>query len=211
MRDASKIDGSVLGRHLRSRLTSGLVVLVPVAITLFVLNATVRLLTSFVLPSLRTLPFDIPEAALTAIALAITVVFIYGVGLVATHIIGHRLIRWGERLLLKLPIVKPIYSASKQVVGIIASPSNTSFQTVVLAEFPRRGSYSVGFLTSTILNPEGVTMHCVFIPTTPNPTSGFLIMLPENEITVTDMSVEDGIKMIVSGGMLSPQSYRVRP
>ena len=210
MRDASKKRGSALGRHLQSRLTSGLVIFIPIAITLFVLHATIRLLTSFVLPWLRNLPFNIPDAALVAVALTVMAISVYITGLVAAHFFGRRLIRWGDRLLLRLPIVKPVYSASRQVVSIFASPSRTAFHAVALAEFPRKDSFSVGFITGTMIDPEGVPMYCIFIPTTPNPTTGFIIMQPEDETIVTDLSVEEGVKMIISGGMLSPHSYRTR-
>lgn len=113
-------------------------IFIPIAITLFVLRATIRLLTSFVLPWLRNLPFNIPDAALVAVALTVMAISVYITGLVAAHFFGRRLIRWGDRLLLRLPIVKPVYSASRQVVSIFASPSRTAFHAVALAEFPGR-------------------------------------------------------------------------
>jgi uncharacterized membrane protein len=148
---------------------------------------------------------------LTAVALLATVMLIYLVGLVTTHIVGRRAIHWGERLLLKLPIVRSIYSASKQVVETFSSSTQAAFQAVVLVDFPRRDSLAVGFITGTILSPEGKKLYRVFVATTPNPTSGFLIILPESEVRFTDISIEDGVKMIVSGGMLAPASYHECP
>ena len=203
------IPTSRFGKHVRNRLMSGVFVLIPLAITLFILNVFFASLTSFVRPVLRPWVGELPEYVLTLIALVATAAGIYLVGLIATHIVGRRFIHWGEELLLKLPIVKSIYSASKQVVDTFSSSSNSSFQAVVLVEFPRRGSLVVGFVTGTMHNHEGKLLYRVFVATTPNPTSGFLVLLPEEDVQFTDISVEDGIKMAVSGGMLAPKSYRL--
>lgn len=195
--------------HVRNRLVSGVLVLVPLAITIFVLNLIFASLTAFVLPVLRPWLGKMPEYALTSIALVATVLVIYLVGLITTHIIGRRLIQWGEAVLLKLPIVKSVYSASKQVVDTFSASTKAAFKAVVLVEFPRAGSLAVGFITGTILNPAGKSLYRVFVPTTPNPTSGFLVILPEEEMQFTDISIEDGVKMIVSGGMLAPKRYAI--
>ena len=202
-------EGSAFGRHLRTRMVSGLLVLIPLAITLFILNLFFSSLNAFMRPVMQPWLNELPESVLTAIALVCSVLVIYFTGLVTNHIVGRRIIHWGESLLLKLPIVKSVYSASKQVVDTFSSSTKAAFKAVVLVEFPRRGSLAVGFITGTITNPEGQTLYRVFVATTPNPTSGFLIILPEPEVHFTDISVEDGIKMIVSGGMLAPPSYRL--
>lgn len=208
---AKKPGGSVFGKHLRTRMVSGLLILIPLAITLFILNLFFSSFTAFVRPFMQPWVDKLPEHVLTLIALFFAVVLIYVVGLITNHIVGRRMIQWGENLLLKLPIVKSIYSASKQVVDTFSSSTKAAFKAVVLVEFPRRDSLAVGFITGTILDPKGKTLYRVFVATTPNPTSGFLIILPENEVLFTDISVEDGVKMIVSGGMLAPPAYRTRP
>ncbi len=206
-----KPTGSAFGKHVRTRLMSGLLVLIPLAVTLFILNLLFSSLTSFARPVMRPWVGELPEYALTLIAFLVTVLLLYFVGLITNHIIGRRLIHWGETLLMKLPIVKSVYSASKQVVETFSSSTKAAFKAVVLVEFPRKGSLAVGFVTATILNPEGKTLFNVFVATTPNPTTGFLVIYPEEEVNFTDISVEDGIKMIVSGGMLAPPAYRIRP
>lgn len=208
MSETEKEAGFHFGKHLRARLVSGLLVLVPLAITLFILNFILSFLTSFVRPLLRPWVGELPEYVLTLVALLATVTIIYLFGLITNHILGRRAIHWGERLLLRLPIVKSIYSASKQVVDTFSSSTKEAFQAVVLVEFPRRGSLAVGFITGSLLDPQGKTLYRVFIATTPNPTSGFLIIFPEDDVTFTDISVEEGIKMVVSGGMLSPKQYQ---
>jgi len=113
---------------------------------------------------------------------------------------------------LRLPIVKTIYSASKQVVDAFSVGSKTTFEAVVMVEYPRRGTYTIGFVTGTIIDPNERKLYAVFVATTPNPTSGFLILFPEEDVCFTDIPVEDGVKMIVSGGMLAPKRFghRVR-
>jgi uncharacterized membrane protein len=200
-----------IGRHIRRRLVSGLLVLVPLAITVVVVKLLFSSLTAFILPLLEPLRQELPAYALPVIALAATVLIVYIVGVVTTHIVGRRLIHLGESILLRLPIVKPIYAASKQAVDVFSAKNNAGFKAVVLVEFPRAGSLAVGFVTGTIRDPQGRAMSRVFIPTTPNPTSGFLLILPENQVQFTTISVEDGIKMIVSGGMLAPETYGIAP
>lgn len=210
MKTSEKGPSSRIGKHLRNRLMSGLLVLIPLAITLFILNLLFSTLTAFARPVLRPWTGELPEYILTLIALLVTAVLIYLVGGITTHIIGRRLIHWGEAALLKLPIVKSIYASSKQVVETFSSSTTAAFQAVVLVEFPRRDALALGFVTGTILNPQGRTLYRIFVATTPNPTSGFLILLPHEAVQFTDISVEDGIKMIVSGGMLAPTRYAIQ-
>lgn len=212
MRNARKRAEAKIGGHLKARMISGLLVLLPLVITLFILKWGFAALTAFVLPVLESLPVlkDLPGGVLVFIAAVLALLMIYLVGMFTTHFVGRRFINMGERLMLKLPIVRSVYSASKQVMDTFSSSTKASFTATVLVEFPHAGSLAVGFITGTILNPQGKTLYRVFVATTPNPTSGFLIMLPEEAVTFTDISVEDGIKMIVSGGMLSPKQYAVR-
>lgn len=195
------------GVHLKARMISGMLVLGPLVITLFILKLIFAALTAFVLPVLRPWLVDLPESAVVIIATVAALLLIYLVGMFTTHFLGRRLIKAGEDIMMKLPIVKSVYSASRQVMDTLSSSTKASFSATVLVEFPHPGSLAVGFITGTILNPEGKTLYRVFVATTPNPTSGFLILLPEEGVTFTDISVEDGIKMIVSGGMLAPKQY----
>jgi uncharacterized membrane protein len=195
------------GVHLKARMISGMLVLGPLVITLFILKLIFAALTAFVLPVLRPWLVDLPESAVVIIATVAALLLIYLVGMFTTHFLGRRLIKAGEDIMMKLPIVKSVYSASRQVMDTISSSTKASFTATVLVEFPHPGALAVGFITGTILNPEGKTLYRVFVATTPNPTSGFLILLPEEGVTFTDISVEDGIKMIVSGGMLAPKQY----
>ena len=143
-------------------------------------------------------------------ALLLAFGLICAVGVMARHYFGKRMIEWVDTALLQVPFLNKIYGATKQVNEALTSGNKTSFKTVVLIEFPRLGMHSIGFITSEA-QPE-VQPHlpeklvCVFIPTTPNPTSGFLVLVPESQVTKLDMSVAEGIKYIISLGAIAPES-----
>lgn len=200
--------GVAFARHLRTRLVSGLLVLIPLAVTLFILKLFFSSLASFARPVMRSIVNEIPEYALALIAFFVVTVLVYLVGLIANYIVGRRLIHWFEALLLKLPIVKSVYAAVKHAVETFSSPTRTTFKGVALVDFPRKDSLAIGFITGTIMDPHGQMLYTVFVSTTPNPTAGFVVILPEDEVHLTDISVEDGMKMIMSVGILSPPSYR---
>lgn len=200
------------GGHLKKRMISGVLVLCPLVITLFILKLIFSALTAFVLPVIKGLPVlkELPEGVLLIIAILVALLLIYLVGMFTTHLIGRRFIQMGETLMMKLPIVKSVYFASKQVMDTFSSSTKAAFTATVLVSFPHPGARAIGFVTGTILDPDGRLLYRIFVATTPNPTSGFLILLPKEDVTFTDISVEDGIKMVVSGGMLAPKSYAVR-
>lgn len=145
--------------------------------------------------------------SLLAFLLAITM--ISAVGLLARYYIGKRLIAWGDNLMMQVPLLNKFYGAIKQVNDAFTTGKQSSFKTVVLVEFPREGTYSLGFLTNEqhdeIQRKTNEKVVCVFIPTTPNPTSGFLILVPDQKVIRLEMSVADGIKFIISLGSLSPE------
>ncbi len=200
-----------LGRHFRSRFVSGLFALIPLAVTVFVLKLVLSTLESAAMPFVRPLLSTAPRFMLVIIAVVLMGVFIYLIGLIASHIVGQRVIRWGEAWLLKLPLIKSVYTASKQVVELFSTNSAAAFKAVVMVTFPHPDSMSMGFVTGTMLDPEGQLRYRVFVPTAPNPTTGLMVILPEKEITFTDIPVEDGIRMIVSGGMLAPAKFKSVP
>jgi len=141
-------------------------------------------------------------------ALLLAVVLISVVGVLARYYFGKRLIAWTDNVILRVPLLNKIYGAIKQVNQAFSGDKN-SFKTVALVEFPREGIYSIGFITNEqhgevqLKTKEKVV--AVFIPTTPNPTSGFLVLVPEDKVTKLDMSVADGIKYIVSLGSIAPE------
>jgi uncharacterized membrane protein len=144
----------------------------------------------------------------SVVALALAALLISLVGVLARYYIGKRLIEWLDTMMMNVPLLNKFYGAIKQVNEAFGGKKN-SFKTVVLVEFPGPGSYSVGFITSDtqgeVSRKAGKNLVSVFIPTTPNPTSGFLVLVPEEKLTKLDMSVADGIKYIVSLGSISPE------
>jgi uncharacterized membrane protein len=132
------------------------------------------------------------------------IAIIYVIGLVARFVAGRKLLSIGESLVLKIPLASTIYAATKQVTTAI-SMQDKSFTSVVLVEFPRKGFYALGFLTGTIKDSAG-NLYCkVFIPTTPNPTTGFFEMIPFDEVLQTELTVEEAFKAIISGGIVAPE------
>jgi uncharacterized membrane protein len=145
--------------------------------------------------------------SLVALILAIFLIGI--VGLLARNYFGKQMIKWVDSALLRVPLLNKIYSATKQVNDAFSSTNKTAFRTVVLVEFPRPGVYSIGFITSE-QHPEvqaktNEKVVCVFVPTTPNPTGGFLLLVPEEKVTKLEMSVADGIKYVISLGSILPE------
>jgi uncharacterized membrane protein len=143
------------------------------------------------------------------VALALAVFLIGIVGLLARNYLGERIIKWVDTALLRVPLLNKIYGATKQINEAFSSSNKNAFRTVVLVEFPRPGVYSLGFITSEqhaeVQAKTQQNMVCVFVPTTPNPTGGFLLLVPEDKLTKLEMSVADGIKYIISLGSILPE------
>lgn len=201
-------------RHFRNAFISGSLLLLPLAITIFVVNL---LLDKFGAPVgqiiLNLLKLDIPDQSLlkllvNAIALLVVVIVITMVGLITKYFVGKWFFSLGEKIIDRLPFVNTVYKSVKQIVDTFSRDQKAVFQKVVLVEYPRKGCYGIGFLTGTAKGEVNERTHQnvvnVFIPTTPNPTSGFLLLFPEDEITVLDMSITDGMKLIISGGAVVP-------
>jgi uncharacterized membrane protein len=148
--------------------------------------------------------------SLTALLLAVVLIGL--VGLLARNYFGKRMIQWVDSALLRVPLLNKIYGATKQVNDAFSSTNKTAFRTVVLVEFPRAEVYSIGFITSEpdteVQSKLNAKIVCVFVPATPNPTSGFLIMVPEEKVIKLEMSVPDGIKYIISLGSILPEYSR---
>jgi uncharacterized membrane protein len=144
--------------------------------------------------------------SLAALALAVTLITV--IGRAARNYFGRRLIEWVEHVMLRVPFLNKIYSATKQVNEAFASGDKNSFKTVVLVEFPHAGSRSIGFITSDqhaeVQHRTKEKVVCVFVPTTPNPSSGFLIFVPEEKVVKLEMSVAEGIKYVISLGAIAP-------
>jgi uncharacterized membrane protein len=185
----------------RAHFFAGILVSIPLAITVWVFAWVFNLVDSF----LRPLVADLSGYNIPGVGVAITLLLVYLVGVVASNVLGRRLIRWAESGVARIPVAKYIYSGTRQIIQSFQAPAQTGFMQVVLVEFPRKGTRTIGFITNVLSDDVGGRMYNVFIPTSPNPTSGFLQIVPETEIIRTELSVDDALKMVVSGGRMSPQ------
>jgi len=139
------------------------------------------------------------------LGLAIMILLIYLAGVVATNVIGRRLIRYGESLLARVPLFRYLYTGIKQILESFAAPAGGGFLQVVLVEFPKKGMRAIGFVTSESPVESGEKLLNVFIPTSPNPTSGYLEIVRESDVVRTNISIDDALKMVLSGGKVSLQ------
>jgi uncharacterized membrane protein len=188
--------------HLRRNFLTGLVAIAPLAITAWVLWRFYELISGTMRPWLRRVPAldeAYPEFFLTIVGLVIFILLITLVGILARNLIGIAFFRLVERVVERIPVVKSMYSGTKQIASVLLQDRRTAFKQVALFEYPRRGVYALGFVTSDIA--DGPTV-AVFLPTTPNPTSGFMLMVPRSELRLVDMTVEAAIKLIVAGGAI---------
>ena len=201
---------------LRRAFFSGSLVLLPLGITIFVINF---LLVNFGEPVgavlIEFFKIDVPDKLLFNLLINIFSLFVVFailtlIGLLSRYFVGRWFINLSERLIVKVPFINAVYNTVKQVVDTFSKNNKAVFQKVVLVEYPRKGCYGVGFLTGAakgeIGDKMGRSFLNVFIPTTPNPTSGFLILFPEDEVKILDMAVGDGMKFIISGGAVVPDN-----
>ncbi|WP_263769940.1 DUF502 domain-containing protein [Propionivibrio soli] len=194
---------------------TGLLIWVPLAITAWVLlliadvaDQSLRLLPASMHPH-NVVGFDIPGAGVV-----VTLAIILATGILTANFIGQRLVSWWEKLLARIPVVNSIYNSVKQVSDTLFSSSGNAFRKALLVQYPRAGSWTIAFLTGV---PGGdVANHLedhvsVYVPTTPNPTSGFFLMLPRNEVIELDMDVDEALKYIISMGVVAPPARRSKP
>ena len=196
---------------LRKYIIAGLLVWLPFAATIVIVKFLIDLMdkTVLLLPPewqpANLLGFSIPGFGVI-IALSILLL----TGMLAANLFGRRFVEMWERILNRIPLVRSIYSSVKQISSTIFDPSGKSFRKVVLLEYPRKGRWSIGFLTNDSMGDElcsvDDTLVSVFIPTTPNPTSGFIIMTRKDEITELNMNVEEAFKFVISMGVIIPDN-----
>lgn len=174
---------------------------VPAAAVYLVLRLIFGFLDQLLQPLLtRTGVKDIP-----GLGIALLVVVIYFSGLVARFVIGRRLIALAEQVINRVPFIGFIYKSARQATELFASPDGRKFNRVVLIDFPRKGTKSFGLVTARMIDENNQPILAVYVPTTPTPYSGFLILVPEDEVITVDMSVDEVMRIIISGGILSPE------
>lgn len=190
--------------RLRKYFITGILVLLPLVITLYVLSFVIIFLDGLLAGVVaKFLGFPLP-----GLGLLLTVLIVLLVGMIATNVLGKKIIDFFDHVFIRIPMVKTLYGAIKQIIDAFSVQPRDAFRRVAMVEYPRKGIYAMGFITG-----EGVgeiqektfsKVSSIFIPTTPNPTSGMLLFVPQSEIIFLDMSVEEGLKLIISGGVVNP-------
>ncbi|MCK4385694.1 MAG: DUF502 domain-containing protein [candidate division Zixibacteria bacterium] len=195
-----------LNTALRRYFLSGILVIVPLIITILVLRFLFRGIDGLLSPFLaELLGYKIPGLGVVA-----TIILIFLAGLLTANVIGSRLFKIWEIFWIKTPLVRTIYGSSKRLVEAFTTTEKESFKQVVLVEFPRKGMFCLGFLTREIEVERQDTREkliAVFIPSTPTPISGFTMLFPKEDVVPLDMTIEEGIKFFVSGGIASPKIF----
>lgn len=201
---------------LKSVFLTGLLVLVPLAITLWVLNLIIGTMdqTLLLLPQTWR-PEHLFGFHLPGLGALLTLAFVFVVGLLTQNFVGQKLIEAWNAVVRRIPVVGPIYTSVKQVSDTLLSSSGNAFRKALLIEYPRKGSYTIAFLTGIpggdVVNHLKEECVSVYVPTTPNPTSGFFLMVPRSEVVELDMTVDAALKYIVSMGVVAPSAPPVAP
>ena len=206
MEHKKRISRKQIGRRLRIQFGAGILVVVPIIIAILILVWLFNYIDNIAQPIAESLL----GRTIPGLGLGILVLLIYLTGVVATSLIGNRLIRYGESLLARVPLFRYLYTGIRQILQSFTSPREGGFLQVVLVEFPKKGMRAIGFVTSESRVESGEKLFSVFIPTSPNPTSGYLEIVRESDIIKTDISVDDALKMVLSAGKVSLQEVTDR-
>lgn len=204
-------DNKSILTKLRGYFLTGIIVTAPVGLTFYVsflfigfIDAKVRNIIPVQYHYDNILPFEIPGLGLLFVFIMLTFI-----GFLTAGLIGRYIIKLGERIIARLPIIRSVYGALKQIFESVLKTSSKSFREVVLIEYPRKGIWAIGFITGDtkgeVQDSLKEVLVNVFLPTTPNPTSGFLLFVPRKDLKVLNMNVEEGIKMVISGGIVTPK------
>lgn len=196
--------------RLRNYFFTGLVVAAPIGLTIWIVRWFIDLVDTWFTPLIPSqyqpdnyLPFDLP-----GVGLLIAFVLLTLLGALTANFFGRAVLTFGERIVSRMPVVRSIYGALKQIFETVVSQSAASFREVGLIEYPRKGIYCIVFITTQtkgeIVYKAGEELVSVFLPTTPNPTSGFLLFVPKQDVHVLDMTIEEGAKLIISAGLVEP-------
>ena len=205
-------------RNIGRRMVSGTLVLVPVGVTLLVMSWLFRWGTGLLRPVVKQLTLGlerlrwieaVPDKYVNLYVYMLTILLLlallYLIGVLGQYLIGRRLIGAWEGIWMKIPLARSVYAATKQVVEALSQPQGAAFKSVVVLDFPCAGLKAIGLLTGYVEDDAGRKFAKILIPTTPNATTGFLELVPADAIFITDLTVEEGFKMIISGGIVSPE------
>ena len=190
----------------RNRIITGVVVIVPLVVTFLTMRLVFQWLDSLAQPIIK--PVLNTEKDVPGLGIILTFLAVWIAGVFGSNVMGRRVIGHSDDFLARLPIIGSIYSPVKQFMStLVSSDSSQSFRRVVLAEYPSDGRWILGFATGEVrLTPGGKTGRCVFVPTSPNPATGWMVIFPDEKVLETDLTVEEAMRLIVSGGIVVPES-----
>jgi uncharacterized membrane protein len=191
---------SAILQNLRSTLFAGLATLIPVMLTFYFLRFLYVTLDKISAPLVK----EYLELEIPGIGILFTLLFIYLLGLAVTNFLGEKILSIGERIVDRVPFVNTIYTTLKQITDTFTKNSLEAFDGAVYIQYPRQGLWTMAFVSGESKNKSGTSYYHLFVPTTPNPTSGYFLMIPKTDAVAAGMSVEEGLKTIISGGMLAP-------
>ena len=187
-------------QNLRSKLLTGIITLLPLYLTYIVLKFFFKTLNDISEPILNRLNIEIP-----LLGIFLTLLLVLSIGIAVTNFLGRKFFEIGENIVKKVPLVSSIYYSIKQILDTITNSSTDEFKGTVYIQYPRKGLWTMAFISGESISESGKTFFHLFVPTTPNPTSGFFLMIPKEDAIESNMSVEDGLKTIISGGLLAPK------
>lgn len=187
-------------QNLRSKLLTGIITLLPLYLTYIVLKFFFKTLNDISEPILNRLNIEIP-----LLGIFLTLLLVLSIGIAVTNFLGRKFFEIGEKIVKKVPLVSSIYYSIKQILDTITNSSTDEFKGTVYIQYPRKGLWTMAFISGESISESGKTFFHLFVPTTPNPTSGFFLMIPKEDAIESNMSVEDGLKTIISGGLLAPK------
>jgi len=202
-----------LRTSIKNYFLTGLLVILPVFITAYIIWFLIRAMDVVLkyVPA-KYLPDTYLPVHIPGLGLILVLIIILAVGVLFRNLVGRKVVHFSENMVDRIPLVRIIYSGVKQLLESFFLQKNDAFKRVALVEYPRRGVYVIGFITGEskgeVQSKINKNMMNVFVPTTPNPTSGFYILIPEDELIILNMTVEDAFKLIISGGIFSPPENR---
>lgn len=220
MVDIKEKSGSKWGK-IWNRILGGFLLIIPILMTLWVIDFLYNILTSWAARILELKIFEHArgifgfETAVRLFSLILVLALLFSIGTVAKHAIGKRIFTLLERVILKIPMLNIVYSTAQQIIDALRNSNTGTFRKVVLFEYPRKGLYVIGFLTNEnsddweIKQKTGKDLISVFLPTTPNPTSGFLLFIPREDCIFLKMGISEGMRLVISGGAVAPHEHHV--
>ncbi|MEM8842812.1 MAG: DUF502 domain-containing protein [Pseudomonadota bacterium] len=203
--------------RMRANFLTGLVVVAPIVLTIYLTWAIITFIDDQIVPLVPSIynPSTYIDVDIPGFGVIVFLVFTTFIGTLARRVFGRQMIRWGEGLIDRTPIIRSIYNAIKQIAETVFSQSKSSFKQACIVEYPRRGIWAVAFVSTDTTGevPQKAgrdDMISVFLPTTPNPTSGFLLFVPREDVHLLDMTVEDAAKLVISAGLVVPPTKAER-